>query len=73
MRFGQYERNYVNLGEGPKTLEALTRVNVMVRYVVCSDPGSKGLSVSVKSHYAVENRSHPISTNNDLMPEVFSH
>ena len=64
--------NDVNLREGPKILEALTRVNVMVRYVICSHLGSKSLSVSVRSHYEVENRSHPISTCNDLMPDVFS-
>jgi len=72
MCFGQYEKNDVNLGEGPKTLEALTRVDVMVRYVRCCRPGSKILSVSVRSHYGVENRSHSISTCNDLMPDVFS-
>ena len=49
MCFGQYEMNDVNLGEGPETLEALTRVDVMVRYVRCSHPGSKSLSVSVRS------------------------
>ena len=73
MCFRQYEKNDVNLGEGPKTLEALTRVDVMVRYVICSHPGSKSLSVSVRSHYGVENRSNTISTSNDLMPEVFSY
>ena len=67
-----YEKNDVNLGEGPETLEALTRINVMVRYVLFSHPGSKSFSVSVISHYGVENRSHPISTCNDLMPDVFS-
>jgi len=50
MCFGQYEKNDVNLGEGPETLEALTRVDVMVRYVRCSHPGSKSLSVRVRSH-----------------------
>ena len=69
---GQYDMNDVNLGGSPKTLEALTRVNVMVRYVICSHPGSKSLSVSIRSYYGVENRSHPISTYNDLMPDVFS-
>ena len=61
MCFEQYEMNDVNLGEGPKTLEALTRIDLMVRYVRCSYPGSKSLSVSGRSHYEVENRSHPIS------------
>ena len=55
MCFGQYEKNDVNQGEGLETLEALTRVNVMVRYVICSHPGSKSLSVSVRSHYGAEN------------------
>ena len=72
MSFGQYEKNDVNLGEGPETLEALTMVNLMVRYVICSHPGSRSLSVSVRSHYGVENRSHPISTCNGLMADVFS-
>jgi len=54
--------NDVNLGEGPETLEALTRVDVMVRYVRCSHPRSKSLSVSDRSHYGVENRYGPIST-----------
>jgi len=72
MCFGQYEKNDVNLGEGPETLEALTRVNAMVRYVICSHPRSKSLSVSVRSYCMVENRSHPISNCNDLMPDVFS-
>ena len=72
MCFEQYKMNDVNLGEGPETLEALTRVNVMVRYVICSHPGSKSLSVSIRSHYGVENESHPISTCNDLMLDVFS-
>jgi len=67
MCFGQYEKNDVNLGEGPETLETLTRVNVMVRYVICSHPGSKSLSVSIRSHYGVD----PISTCDELMPEVF--
>ena len=49
MYFGQYVKNDVNLGEGRETLEALTRVNVMVYYVICSHPGSKSLSVSVRS------------------------
>ena len=62
MCFGQYEMNDVNLGEGPETLEALTRVDVMVRYVRCSHPRSKSLSVSDRSHYGVENRYGPIST-----------
>ena len=62
MCFEQYENNDVNLGEGLETLEALTRVDVMVRYVRCSHPGSKSLSVSVRSHYGVENRSHLINT-----------
>ena len=72
MCFGQYEKNDVNLGEGPETLEALTRVNVMVRYVICSHTRSKSLSMSVRSHYRVEKRSHPVSTCNALMPDVFS-
>ena len=72
MCFGQYKKNNVNLGKGPKTLEALTRVDVMVRYVIRSHLGSKSLNVSDRSHYGVENRSHPISTYNDLMPDVFS-
>ena len=73
MCFGQYDMNDINLGEGPETLEALTRVDVMVRYVICSHPRSKSLSVSFRSHYEVENRSHPISNCDDLMPEVFSY
>jgi len=73
MCFEQYVKNDVNLGVGLETLEALTRVNVMVRYVICCHSGSKSLSVSIRSHYRVENRSHPISTCNDLMPKVFSY
>ena len=72
MCFGQYEKNDVNLGEGPETLEALTTVNVMVRYVIYSHPRSKSLSMSVRSYYGVENRSQLIRTCNDLMPDVFS-
>jgi len=72
MYFRQYEKNDVNLGEGPKTLEALTRVNVMVWYVICSHPESNSLSMNIRSPYGVENRSHPINTYNDLMPDVFS-
>ena len=46
----------------------------MVRYVICSHPGSKSLSVSVGSHYGVENSSHQKKAPcNDLMPEVFSY
>ena len=67
-------KNNLALGDkSGETLEALTRVNVMVRYVMCSHLGSKSLSVSIRSHYGVENRSHAISTCNDLMPEVFSY
>jgi len=73
MCFGQYKKKDVSLGEGSETLEALTSVNVMIQYVICSHPGSKSLSVGVRSHYGVENRSHPISTCGDLMSEVFSY
>ena len=50
MCFGQYEKNDVNVGEGPETLEALMRVDVMVRYVICSHPGSKSLSMGIRFH-----------------------